>query len=101
MENKIETPLQRLITEYDSTLEYFESTYKDDDVLESTKERLKIRISQLKHDRRKAVNLLPYEREVIENVVTEIMEDMTLYESFRTIKNASEYYNQTFQTNEQ
>ena len=86
MENKQQTPLQRLIAE----LNTFAETHN---VSDSYKTGIYTAVLQ-------AIKLLPYEREVIENVVTEVMEDMTLYENFRSIKNASEYYNQTFQTNE-
>lgn len=96
---KKETPLQKLIAEYDSALNYFESVYEDE-VLESTKDRLKIRISQLKHDRRKVVNLLPYEREIIIDTRVDIGHYKGI--SFSdAVKESEQYFEQTFKTDNQ
>ena len=36
------------------------------------------------------------EKKQIIDAVTETMEEMNLYESFRTLKNGEQYYNETF-----
>ena len=39
---------------------------------------------------------LQMEKQQIIDAVTETMEEMNLYESFRTLKNGEQYYNETF-----
>ena len=103
MENKQQTPLQRLIAELETSMNYYRNSM-DIQTNNTDKGRSRIRLSQLRVIRDKAKDLLPYEREVIENAHEfahceygkgKIMPSETEF------KEASkEYYTQAFQTNE-
>jgi hypothetical protein len=83
MENKQQTPLQRLIARWE--IESLQSWIGDDYSIGKDNQ-LRSCINQLKE-------LLPYEREVIENAFENGMNAVNIH-------NLEQFYNQTFQTNE-
>jgi hypothetical protein len=87
MENKIETPLQILL-----------KTLKDESVEASTNNDISLEeLLRMTRTIDRVIQLLPYEREVIENAVRF---DPCMPTTPFTLESAEQYFNQTFQTNE-
>jgi hypothetical protein len=105
MENKIETPLQRLIAEYQNRIKEYQNFIADISDAEICRMTLQ-RIIQLRQDVKQAESLLPYEKEQIKNAFD--FEDKGCgcgncdycEEINREVLTANQYFNQTFQTNE-
>jgi aminoglycoside/choline kinase family phosphotransferase len=100
MENKIETPLMRLIAELNMSIEYYQECLQFEYTMIDTTKTQAI-ISNIKRIKESAESLLPYEREVIEKNAKDFF--YWWYNQTKgtnTEEAAQQFFNKTFQTNE-